>query len=409
MKAIILKIYYFFIETIPKLLTGLSERVLLIFPVRRKRIVFSSFTGKSYSCNPRAIYEYLLTHYGDKFEYVWLFDFKTEPIIPDIVRKHAKCVQTDSYKSKYYKATSGFWIFNHRNTSFFHKRKKQFYIQTWHADLGLKPVDKLLMTEAELLYGYGKKCLLDSSMLDVFLVGSEWGYNYGRRAFFFEDGEFLKIGSPRNDILFADKKIQEQLTKKVKKKFNIGEDVKMCLYAPTFREDSFEVVDLISSDEAYLRKLIECLHNRFGGNWILLTKFHPATLNKIASLDRTPNASVVDASFYPDMADLLVACDVLISDYSSCLFDFGYTGKPCWFLFEDLDEYLKNIKKFVINIDQIGFPIAYSKKELLDEIIGFDENEYRERVKRMYEEFGSVECGKASELISERIVQESSK
>ena len=407
MKAILLKVYYFFIETIPKLLNELSERVLLIFPVKKKRIVFSSFTGKSFSCNPRAIYEYLLAHYGDKFEYVWLFDFKTEPIIPDIVKNHARCVQTDSYKSKYYKATSGFWIFNHRNTSFFHKRKKQFYIQTWHADLGLKPVDKLTMTDADLLSGYGKKCLIDSAMLDVFLVGSEWGCKHSRSAFFFEDGEFLKIGSPRNDILFADKKIQSELTKKVKTKYNIGEDVKMCLYAPTFRK-GFEAKDLLTSDEAYVQKLIESLQKRFGGSWMILTKFHPASLNKVSYLDRASNAAVADVSFYPDMADLLVACDVLISDYSSCLFDFGYTGKPCWFLFEDLDEYLKEIKRFVIDIDQIGFPIAYSKSELLKEIKSFDENDYLRNVREMYEAFGSVENGNASRLISERIVKETS-
>lgn len=405
MKAILLKVYYFFVEIIPKKIIDLSEILLLIFPVNRKRIVFSSFTGKSVSCNPRAIYEYLVRQYGDEFEYIWLFDFPTHPVIPEIVREHARCVQTDSYKSKFFKATSKVWVFNHRNTSFFRKRKNQFYLQTWHGDLGLKPIEKLTMSEKDLLSGYGKKCIKDSSILDVILVGSEWGYRLFQDVFFFEKGEFLKIGTPRNDILFANERTKKQISRRIRETYNIDESIKLCLYAPTFR-NGFKAKDFFSYDSDYVSQLLKCLSERFHGKWMLMTKFHPATLDKISSHDYEKLDSVIDVSHHPDMADLLVACDVLITDYSSCIFDFGYTGKPAWLLFEDLEEYLHDIDHFVINIDQIAFPIVYSRYELLDAILKFDEISYKKRINSMYENFGSFENGNASRLISERIVQE---
>ena len=125
-KAFLLKIYDSLIVFKRKMTVVAQENLLYLLPVKKNRIVFSSFCGENFSCNPRAIFEYMYSNYGKKFEYVWLFDYNKNPSIPDWVKKEAKCVQFNSFKSSYYKATSGVWCFNHRNTKYFKKKKNQF-------------------------------------------------------------------------------------------------------------------------------------------------------------------------------------------------------------------------------------------------------------------------------------------
>lgn len=404
-KKILIKLYYAFlsivafIKLIPK---KIYESIFCLLPIKKNRIVFSSFTGRNYSCNPRAIYEYLLHNYPGKFEYIWLFDYNFNPEIPCIVKDNAKCVQFNSVKSSYYKATSGIWCFNHRNTKYFHKKKNQFYIQTWHGDIGIKTIEKKAFSPDQISSPYLKKSVIDSAMTDVLIVGSDWGYRNMYESFFFENGEYLKSGCPRNDILFDHSK--DYLIKTVREKYNIDVKTKICLYTPTFRK-GFTVNELLFNSTDVAKEIITALKQKFGGEWVLFIKYHPACLTEVKKngVYFCDSKSVFDVTDYGDVADLLVASDAMIADFSSVAFDFGLTRKPCWLYFKDIKNYCENEAKMAMDINDIKFPLSYSEEELIEQIKAFDSDEYVNEINTMYKNFGVNEDGNACKKIAERI------
>ena len=376
--------------------------VFRLLPYRRDRIVFSSFCGKSYSDNPRAIYEYLVAHYPGKFRYVWLFDYSSDPIIPKDKLRGVRFAPIDSYRSSYYKATSGFWIFNHRNTSYFYKKKGQFYIQTWHGDLGFKGFDALSIPKEKYDTPYVRKCVKDSSMLDALIVGSEWGYNNMKKAFFWPDGDYWKCGYPRADILFHPEKSDAYA--QVRAHYGIDPDTNLCLYAPTFRPGFHIGASLFRDGRNGFLQILEAHEKRFGGKWAMLFRVHPACLAEEKKMGLDFGEGVYDASAYGDMTDLMVACDTLITDYSCTSFEFALSEKPCWLLMDDFEQYCKSMT-IVVDPKEVLFDQCKDLPALLDAIERFDETTYRQNMRRMHEGFGSYEKGEASAYVASRMVE----
>lgn len=400
-KSVLLTVYNFVLDNLPALKTWFGDLKYRFLPVKKNRIVFSSFCGSNCSCNPKAVFEYLLKNYKDKFEYVWLFDFNSNPEIPEEVKKNAKCVQFNSDESDYYKAASGVWCFNHRNTQYFHKKKNQLYIQTWHGDIGFKAIEKKTCVKPEDFESpYIKKCIKDSKFTDIVLSGSQWGYDNMKESFFY-DGEILKCGYPRNDVLFNES--NDELREKIRTRYGVPSCKKICLYAPTFRA-GFNVNEVLFNEDNTAGRVSDALTERFGGEWVLFMKYHPASINKYETKDFMDGKTVFDISDYPDTADLLAGCDALISDYSSVSFDFALTYKPCWLYFEDFESYRKNDRNIIIDTDKIGFDMCADKDALIFAIKNFDKAEYDKKIKKMFDDFGSCENGTACSQVAQRIV-----
>ncbi len=365
-----------------------------LLPVKRNKIVFSSFCGKNYSCNPRAIYEYLRDNYPEKFEFVWLFDYNKKPNIPEELKENARCIQNGSLQSYIEKATAGVWCFNHRNTYYYHKKRNQYFVQTWHGDIGFKGFDGTLGSSVDYSDPYIKKCILDSKQTDIIMVGSELGYRLIKDSYFY-DGEFLKKGCARNDALFDD---NTQIRKEVLSKYNLDETTKILLYAPTFRRN-FRLANEIVNEDKYYSRLRTALEERFGGKWVVFVKYHPACAD--SRDDTTPDKSVVDVTYYGDITDLLAASDALISDYSSVSFDFCLTRKPCWLFTPDWEEYKKS-RNIVIDPDDIAFHLCESYDELINNIKGFDNYIYINKIDMMLKKAVSYENGNACKSIAKK-------
>lgn len=372
------------------------EAFCMTLPVKRNKIIFSSFCGKSYSCNQRAIYEYIEENYPGRFKYVWVFDYASNPVIPDALKKKAKLVQHNSKACDIQKATSGVWCFNHRNTSYFHKKKSQFYIQTWHGNIGFKGIDKMACKTVDYSSPYIQKCIVDSKMIDIIPIGSEFGLELMMKSFFY-DGEYLKAGYPRNDILI---KGDPSLKKSVLARYALPEDTKILVYAPTFRE-TFKLYDPLFSDESAAQALISALKKRFGGSWVIFVKYHPACIyEKQSEFDGKALFNVTD---FGDIADLLVACDAFVSDYSSSVFDFMLTRKPCWLFVPDLDTYISADRNIVIDLDDVRLPMCKDVMELAACIEAFDSAAYGADVDEMLKTFGSYDKGGACKAMAEKI------
>jgi len=193
----------------------------------------------------------------------------------------------------------------------------------------------------------------------------------------------------RNDIFFTD---YSDIIKKVHNYYDIPEDKKIAIYAPTFRR-GFGCGDLIF-DFSWFKK---ALSKRFGGEWIVLYRGHYFAKNN-------PRTDSIDVSKYDDMQELMCASDVLVSDYSSCMWDFTFTGKPVFMFASDLDDYIYTDRGFALPIEKWPYSISHNTKELCENILNFDKNEYDRKVKKHHEREGSYEDGKAAKRACEIIL-----
>ena len=138
----------------------------------------------------------------------------------------------------------------------------------------------------------------------------------------------------------------------------------------------------------------KALEKRFGGEWLILAKLHPNIAEKAAQMNLDPQV-IRNASDYPDIQELYLACDALITDYSSVMFDFLITGKPCFLYVNDLAAY-KSDRNFYFDIDKLPFARAEDNSQLERELLEFDPEVQAKRVEEFCREFGIRESGTAA-------------
>lgn len=354
--------------------------------VKKGRVLFFSYAGSQYSCNPRFISEYILKTTSD-LKVFWLFNRNN---IPGNLDKKIKVVTSLSFRSLLTINTAEFVITNKRTSPWMYgwiKKKNQKYIMTWH---GGKPLKKIELDAIESLSSvYLRRMKQDSAYCNLFLSESRFTTNLYRRSFLY-DGEILEKGSPRNDVFF-DKNKHGFIKQSVLNYFNLFNDVHLVLYAPTFRGDYS-----LDSYNIEWDRVVSSFEKILGGNVKILIRLHPNFLNNRIDLSSLLNKEYIyDATKYADINDLMIASDVLISDYSSCMFDFAYTEKPCFIYAIDSEKYERG---FYFNIRELPFPFAENNIVLINNIEKFNLKEYQKKLKVfMQEQFGSFDNGHASE------------
>lgn len=358
------------------------NKITKIFPIKNNRCLIYSSYGANYGCSPKYISKYLVEN-NPEVEVIWIFN---QPEKYDI--QGIKKVKNMSLKYFYYLSTSKFIITNFRTPVEFKKRDKQIYIQTWHSSLRLKMIEK--DAEDTLPQNYIKQAKEDSKKLDYLVSGCRYSTEIFKRCFWY-DGEILEIGTPRNDFLLTtnEKKIRD-----IKDNLGIG-DEKILLYAPTFRKDNNLDVYNINYE-----RLLNNLEKKYNYKWKILLRLHPHLINIMPEI-KVEN--VINVTKYDDIQELLAISDILISDYSSLMFDFTITKRPCFLYVPDLEEYQSKDRKLYFNVKELSFKIAKSNDELMDEIVNFSNEEYNKSLELFLNKIGSYENGKASQKIAELI------
>lgn len=125
---------------------------------------------------------------------------------------------------------------------------------------------------------------------------------------------------------------------------------------------------------------------------------HPRLAGLMKHRDREQGDSVIDVTDYPDIQELLAVADVVITDYSSAIFDFMLTEKPGFLLAEDYENY-KDMRGLYYPLEETPFPLARSEEELLENIAGFDEDAYKEKVRQFLHRKGTREDGNAAKRV----------
>lgn len=367
-------------------------------PVQKDKIVFENFNGNSYGCNPKYIAEEIIRR-NLPYDLVWLVRSVTKEKEKNVFPEQIRLVGYGSKQALKELASAKIWIDNQRKNYFLKKglRKKegQYYIQTWHGSLGIKKLDADVDAfVGELKQEWVNRSKLDSSMMDYLLTDSEFENKIFRRALWFNN-EIKEFGHPRNDIFFKDStKIQQ----KVRDFYNIPEDKKILLYVPSFRDSG----NIDCYDLEY-EKILKAMEDRFGGDWICLARLHPRTKKYDKELIMESD-KLIDACFYPDIQELLVSSDVAITDYSSCIFDFMLSRKPAFVFATDIKDF-NNDRGFYYPLESTPFPIAVNNKELVENVLKFDDEKYQKDITNFLEDKGCMEDGHASERVVDLIEQ----
>ena len=210
--------------------------------------------------------------------------------------------------------------------------------------------------------------------------------------------KFWDIGMPRNDIL---KNGDKEKREKIRRELGLGTEDRLVLFAPTYRkqnDDYFDDSIAISYGIDEMR-ICNALKERFGGDWIFAYRYHPCIVNK-QNIDSSNN--VIDLTDYDDMQELLLAADVLINDFSSSMWDFMLTGKPCFIFAKDLQHYIDTTDLYT-PVSEWPFSIAESNEELVENIKKFNEKSYAVDCKRHYDLLEGCETGEATQIVCDWI------
>lgn len=377
-------------------LYGMALFLRPFLPIKKGQVVFWSHVCTQYSCNPKYLSEYLQNHHSDFFTIFWLLDKRVK-----MPKLNGACfIPFPSFKAMIILNTSEFIVTNWLTTPYsfcWKKGKKQKFIMTWHANMSLKKIEGDITQRLTTEYIKGIK--RDSSFVNLFLSGSQFTTDQIRRAFFY-DGEILDKGYPRDDILF-NSKLHKSIRQKVLSYYGIDEHDKVILYAPTFRDDySLKYYNI------EWENVTSAFYEKSGKKVSVLIRLHPNFYGKDIDMSSLFDKNYLyDATMYDDIQELIISSDVLITDYSSCMFDFALLRRPCFGYAIDVNEYNRG---FYFELEELPFPFSRTNNELVKKILDFNEAEYLVKLDLFIKEsWGSCEMGKASSSVAKWMIRNS--
>lgn len=356
-----------------------TRLISLTHPIQKK-VLFSSFGGAQYSDNPRAISEKLHELFPE-YEISWVINNRDDKA--DVVPEYVNIVSGGKWNFFYELATSFCFVTNTPIGISFYKRKKQFFIQTWHGDRGLKKT--LYDTDPE---GTGMSPVMDNKLTDLAICGSDFGEKVYRTAFRYH-GRILKTGMPRNDVLLQN---NTKIRQKIMQLYGVPHNVKILLYAPTFRDFQNKKQNVGIDIQETICKLESATKE----NWVCFVRSHYISPGLSIECD---DRRIINVSNYPDMADLLACVDMLITDYSSSAGDYILRKKPVILAMFDVEEFKDTCRDFYFEPEKAGYIVAKNQIELNTIIDTFAEEDYLSSCKRIFEYYQTIETGNSAEEI----------
>lgn len=369
-------------------------------PAKKKLVVFESFSGKQYSCNPRAIYEYMRSH-DMPYELVWSVN---KDNIGKFEAQQIPYVRRLSLKWFYYMARAGFWVTNSRMPNWVPKPAHTTYVQTWHGT----PLKKLVGDMEQVrMPGISKSTYIKSFQTEA----SHWDYLISpnpystaifKRAFAFNK-QVLETGYPRNDILYQED--LDEASHRLRKKYGIANGKKVILYAPTWRDHQHYGLGAYKFD---LQLDLDELFARFGNDSIILLRLH-SFIKEQFDLDAY-GEFVKDVSAFHDINELYLLSDLLITDYSSVFFDYANTRKPIIFFVYDLEEYRDEVRGFYFDLEaEAPGPVVRTTAQVaaaIEQLSAEGIKPYKEKYEAFIQRFCYMEDGNAASRVVTKVFKE---
>ena len=354
----------------------------LPFKIDQHKVIFDNFEGCGYGDDPKYIAEELRKKCSD-IKLVW--------VVSDMslqFPKEIKKVKYGTIQAAYQWATSKVWVDNCKSSIKVKKKNEQYYIQTWHSMLGLKRNEK--DAEKKLSRGYRKYSKQDAARTDLMYSNNDFRVDKYSNSYWYT-GKVIKCDVPRMGIMINP---SDAIKEKVYNTFKIDKSKKIVLYAPTFRKKANFNLYVFNYNIC-----IKALEKRFKNNFVMLFRLHPNDVKLITKQSKYNKSEIINASTYPDMQELLMCSDVLITDYSACMFDFGFAKKPVFLFVRDLEKYRLD-RNLYFSLDELPFQVVTSVEELVDSINEFDEKAYINKLETFKDKVGFEETGNGASYIA---------
>ncbi|MGN0833933.1 MAG: CDP-glycerol glycerophosphotransferase family protein [Kiritimatiellia bacterium] len=363
-------------------------QVFRFVPRDDRLIVFCNFNGAGFGDNLAPIANELMRRRVD-CRMAWLVnDLGLE--LPAAIRK----VKRGWIREAIALSRAKIVISNTKGSLHYCKKRNSFYLQTWHGgDLPTKLCEACCEQSLSWHYVYFSK--LDSAMTDYVLSGSDRLSEVFRNEFWYPKScRILEFGTPRKDLYFTS---SPEKIRSVKRQLFGRSEVRVALYAPTFREKTSNAECMF--DGGRLHRL---LVRKFGGEWLVVVRLHPNVARSASLFAYDEN--VVNGTQIPDGQLLNLVADFLITDYSSIIEDFVVQGKPVFLFVRDRERYEREERRLQEFWFRLPFDRCETEDALFNAIEGFDREEYSGRVAR----FLAANCrlfddGHASERVVDLI------
>lgn len=364
-------------------LGSLFFKILGIFiSIDNNVVLFVPNTGQTYSGSPRDIYEYMLTNekYKD-FNCIWAFN-NPEKMANQF---ELNVVKFDSFSYFITCLKAKYWIADINVERGLHfKKKGTIFLNTWHG-VAMKKIGN----------DDSKSARYDYSNLDFLCVSGEYDKNVFSSALNAPQSSFLECGMPRNDRLF---KVTEDEVIELRKRLSIPNDKKVIVYVPTWRDSHDNGKTFGLNIQADFEKWQNVLQHEY----VLLFRAHSRTTN-LSKIEF--NDFIRDYSNYSDLNDLLIVADILITDYSSVVFDYSILEKPFICFGYDYDLYIKE-RGFYFDPEEV-FPngVLKSEFEVLKKIDELNFHEECKKTKIIKEKFMDLSFGDATKVCVEKVFE----
>lgn len=360
---------------------------------RRDLVVFESDQGNSYGGSPRALHERLLQRgTGLEMAVVNNTAARVTGLATRKIRRLSPRYYWDLGRARY-------WVFNQNVGVQFRPSRRTYFLQTWHGT-PLKKMQQDLRNVIGRDSGYLRRVKRAASYWTALVSPSPFATAAFRSAFGYT-GPVLETGYPVNDVLLAED--AEERRSAIRGRLGIHARQRVVLYAPTFRDDQRQgstwAADMMLDLDDFVARLDD--------DTILLVRFHPLVYQRIAA---THGDRVRDVSRYPDAQELLLATDVLITDYSSIMFDFALTGRPMIFFTYDIEHYRDTLRGFYFDFEaEAPGPLVATSDGVIEALQSTDENQiaYADRYAAFVARFGGLEDGHATDRVLDAMLESS--
>lgn len=354
-------------------ITSFVFKLLSIFPTKKNRIILECDYGKGFFGNLLYIYKEIKE---EKLPVEIIIPINSGVKIDILEDENTKIIKTRTFKHLYYLATSKYWITNNHYYHFLPKPKGTIMINTWHALGAFKKfgIDSAKVEKDK------ERFIKDSKNIDYLLVSSKELKEIYSKALNVEKNKILSLGIPRTDVLFD----SEHMEIVKKEFFNLYKDLKkknIILYAPTFRDDEKEYFNMQLD--------LKLLKENLGEGSVILLKLHPIIRHKF-EIPKELEGFVIDVSKV-SINKLMIISDMLITDYSSVIFEYSLLDKPIIFFAYDYEKYKNNLRNFYFGYEEfIPGKMLKTSEEVLKEIhegmkSSYDKELIREFSKRFCE------------------------
>ncbi|WP_234443408.1 bifunctional glycosyltransferase/CDP-glycerol:glycerophosphate glycerophosphotransferase [Streptomyces sp. NRRL B-24484] len=366
------------------------------YPASRQKpvtatVLFDAFKGTQYSDSPRALHEELIRRQVP-LEHLWVVKDDQVEVPPT-----ARAVRMWSPEWYEALATARYVVANNHLPDWFRKRSDQIVVQTWHGT-PLKKIGHDIEAVHFADKRYLERVATEVQNWDMLVSPNSFSTPILQRAFRFP-GEMVECGYPRNDILRRPG--TERRAEEVRRRIGLPPGKRVVMYAPTWRDDQYYAPGKYKFD---FRIDLDDARARLGADHVLLVRRHP---NVVDPVPGAGDGFVFDVSDYPDMAELSLITDVMITDYSSLMFDFVNTGRPILFFTYDLDHYRDTLRGFYFDFENSApGPLLFDSAELVSAVRDVDRvrHHFADRYRSFQAAFCDLDDGYASVRLADRML-----